>query len=76
MPIRKQYEERILRIAREYARMKLFGASVDLNSDCFVYHCKTDSETQSKYMGELLLHECEKLLLAMCTDEIGGTLIP
>jgi len=71
---RTQCEEELLKLARQYARMKLHGASVE--NDQMVLHCRSDSEDQAKYLGESLLRLAEQLLLGMSVDEIDGKLEP
>ena len=72
MSYRTKCEEDLLKAARKYARMKLYGASVA--DGHVILCCREDVEPQANYLGEKLLVHAEQLLLAMSIDELNGKL--
>lgn len=73
MPLRTQHEERVLRLARKWARMKLHHAYIENN--VIVRVARVDAENlYGKHFESELKDACESLLLAMATDEKNGEL--
>lgn len=72
MPLRQQYEARVLYYARCYARMKVFGASIE--SDVINWFGAVDQETRAKFLLGQLENAARSLALAMSIDEREGKL--
>lgn len=73
-PLRTEHEERVLAAARKYARMKVFGTSIERNMT--VRFCRSDQEMQAKYLAQVLESAAVDLLDAMAVDEVNGELQP
>ena len=74
IPLRAQHEERVLRAAWAYARMKKFGITIENDMVCHLP--LVDSTNTAEHLGRDLLHAAEDLLSAMSIDEADGKLAP
>ena len=68
MPIRTSAEERLLRIARKYGRMKKFGAVIE--HDHAVLVSRGDIERYVRLYEDEMKEAAEGLILAMSIDEL------
>ena len=73
MTHRTNEEDRVLKLARKYARMKLTGRYVENG-----YLCKVDpkqAEDYKQYLAAELLEAAEFMFVVMATDEVDGKLV-
>jgi len=72
MPLRTQHEERVLRAARKYARMKLHGTYIE--NDNVVHVAASDRAMYAEAFAKELTFAAETLIAAMSIDEVDGKL--
>lgn len=73
MPMRTQAEDKVLRLARKYARMKLFSTYIEKNVTVTVCYADRDSLYAPHFLRELE-DAAIGLLRAMSIDEVNGEL--
>jgi len=73
MPLRTQYEERVLTCARKLARMKAHGTYI--KNDSIVVLGFTERKECVDYFTKELVRAADELLNAMAIDEVDGKLV-
>ena len=74
MTKRTKQEDYVLKAARKYARMKLFGTTLDTGGH-IVVHPPSERDGITDWLATSLLKEAELLINIMSLDEEGDHLV-